>query len=79
MPLAAGVINTKVTNVVGTGLELHARIDRDIVKMSDQAADKWETTTEREWRLFWNSQDVDAAGTQNGDAITPRKCIVDSE
>lgn len=70
MPLAAGVINTKVTNVVGTGIKLHARIDRAALNMSDAGADVWETNTEREWRLFWNSQEVDAARTQNGDALS---------
>lgn len=29
-PLALGAINTKVTNIVGTGLNLRATIDRDV-------------------------------------------------
>jgi lambda family phage portal protein len=68
--LAAGAIKTKVTNVVGTGLRLQARIDREAVGLSDEQADIWESKTEREWRLFWESKDVDAARTLNGNGIT---------
>lgn len=69
-PLAAGAIATKVTNVVGTGLRLQARIDRETLGMDDETADAWESRTEREWRLFWDSKECDAARTLNGDAIT---------
>lgn len=64
-PLACGAINTNVTNVVGIGLKLNARIDRDIINMSDDDADKWESNTEREFRLWSESQDCDAARTLN--------------
>lgn len=50
--VANSVINTKVTSVVGTGLQLRAQIDRDILGMSDEEADAWESRTEAEWRLF---------------------------
>ena len=69
-PLAAGAINTKVTNVVGTGLKLQSRIDRKILNLTDEQADAWEENTEREWRLFWDSKNCDAARTLNGNAIT---------
>jgi len=69
-PLAAGAINTKVTNTVGTGLKLQARIDRNILNMSEDRADQWEAATEREWRLFWDSPECDAARTLNGNALT---------
>jgi lambda family phage portal protein len=69
-PIATGAINTKVTNVVGTGLKLQSRIDRGALNFTDEQADAWEAKTEREWRLFWDSKECDAARTLNGDAIT---------
>lgn len=69
-PIATGAIATKVTNVVGTGLKLQSRIDRSVLNLTDAQADIWEANTEREWRLFWDSKECDAARTLNGDAIT---------
>lgn len=69
-PLAAGAINTKITNVVGTGLKLQARIDRAVLKMTDDQAQAWEAQTEREWGLFWKTKECDAARTLDGNAIT---------
>lgn len=69
-PLATGAIKTKVSNIVGSGLKLQSRIDRGVLNITDEAADSWETKTEREWRLFWESKDCDAARTLNGNAIT---------
>lgn len=60
-PIAAGIINTSVTNIVGTGLKLQARIDRDILKISDDAAAEWEANTEREYRLWAESVECDRA------------------
>lgn len=51
-PLGGGAINTTVTNVVGGGLKLQARIDRAVLNLSDEQADEWEATTEREFALF---------------------------
>jgi len=62
-PLATGAINTVSTNVVGTGLKLQSRIDRDVLSLTDEKADAWEAKTEREWRLFSESQECDAART----------------
>jgi len=69
-PLACGAIKTKVTNVVGTGLKLQSRIDREVLALTEEQADKWENKTEREWRLFWESKDCDITRTNNGNAIT---------
>ncbi|PID40284.1 MAG: phage portal protein [Proteobacteria bacterium] len=69
-PVAAGAIKTKVTNVIGSGLRLQSRIDRDVVGMDEETADQWEKKTEREWRLFWESKDCDVARTCNGNSIT---------
>ena len=69
-PLAAGALHTKQTNVVGTGLRLQSRIDREALSLTEEEARAWEAQAEREWRLFWDSKDLDLARTLNGNAIT---------
>ena len=64
-PLALGALNTVCTNVVGTGLKLQARIDRDFLNLSDDAADELESTIEREFRLWANSTACDVTQTLN--------------
>ena len=65
-PLASGAIKTKVTNVVGAGIRLRASIDRSALGFTDDQADEWENKTEREWRLFFESKEVDVARTLPG-------------
>jgi lambda family phage portal protein len=65
-PLATGAVNTVVTNVVGTGLKVKSQIDRDVLKLTEEAADAWEAQTEREWRLFFDSPECDLARTLRG-------------
>lgn len=60
-PIARGSIETNLVNVVGTGLQLQARIDRDILTLSDEQADAWELKAELEWRLFSESREADCA------------------
>lgn len=69
-PVASGAIKTKVTNVVGTGLSMQSRIDREKLGLTDDEADRMETDIEREWRLFWETKDVDVARTLTGQMIT---------
>lgn len=69
-PIATGAIKTKVTSVVGTGLRLQSRIDRDALRLTDGQADAWEAKTEREWRLFWDSKNCDVTRTLNGFGLT---------
>jgi len=64
-PLAAGAVNTKVTSVVGTGLQMRARIDRNILGLDEASADAWEARAEAEWRLWANSTDCDVERTLN--------------
>lgn len=64
-PLALGALNTVCTNVVGTGLKLQARIDRDFLQLSDDEADQLESTIEREFRLWANSTCCDVTKTLN--------------
>lgn len=68
-PLARGAVNTVVTNVVGTGLTVQARIDREVLAPifggDSDAADAWERAAEREFRLWAGSPDCDVTRTQN--------------
>jgi lambda family phage portal protein len=65
-PIAAGAIKTKVTNVIGTGFVFKSMIDRHALNISDDQAEELESQIEREWRLFWNSKDVDISRTCAG-------------
>lgn len=56
--VANGVVNTQVTNVVGTGLELHATIDRTFLNMSEEQAEEWEVIVEREFEMFSLTADM---------------------
>lgn len=49
-PLAAGAHSTIVTNVIGTGLQLHAHVDRDLLGLTDEEANAWERRAEM---IFW--------------------------
>jgi len=69
-PLAKGIIDTKTINVVGTGIKLQSRIDREVLPFNDDQASLWESSTEREWRLFWGSKNCHAARTHNGNALS---------
>ena len=62
-PLACGAVSTVITNVIGTGLRHKSRIDRDGLKMSEQQADAWEATADREWLLWSESTECDLART----------------
>ncbi len=64
-PLAVGAINTVCTNVIGTGLKLQARVDRDVLNLTEEQADGWETMVEREFRVWAESPECDAARTLN--------------
>jgi len=81
-PIAVGAINTAVTNVVGSGLKLQCRVDREFLKMSSEQADEWETTTEREFRLWAESQDCDVARTipfAEGQDLVFRRVLLDGD
>ena len=65
-PIAHGVIKTKCMNVIGPGLQLRARLDRDILNMNDDAADAWERKAQNEWKLFWRTQEVDISRISTG-------------
>lgn len=67
-PLAAGAVNTVVTNAIGTGLTLQARTDREllagVLDPSDEVLDRWERDAERVWREWASSETCDVTRTQ---------------
>lgn len=73
-PLGCGAVNTVVTNVVGSGLKLQSRIDREILGLSEEQANAWENEVEREWKLWSESQESDAARTLNFAAMQELAC-----
>ncbi len=40
-PIAGGAIKTTLTNVIGSGLRLQSRIDREFLGMDDDETDEW--------------------------------------
>lgn len=64
-PIAVGAVSTCMTNVVGTGLKLQSRIDREVLKLTDDDADAWENKAEREYRLWAESRECDRSRQWN--------------
>ena len=62
-PVASSAINTNRTKVIGIGLQLKCSVDRDILKISAEAAKEWQRRTEAEFRLWaGKKQNCDALG-----------------
>lgn len=59
-PIAAGALDTNVTKVVGSGLQLKSQIDRDLLGLTTEAADSWERSAEREYKLATETREIDA-------------------
>ncbi len=51
-PIATSAIENNRTNVVGQGLQLKCRIDRDVLGLTEDEADAWERNTEK-WFSLW--------------------------
>lgn len=64
-PLATGAINTKVGNVVGTGLRLQSQVNAGFLGLSEDEAGEWQRTVEREFCLWAESKDCDITRTLN--------------
>lgn len=65
-PMATSAIKTNRTNIVGMGLQLKCRIDRDVVGLSQESAERWQKKTEREFCLWAaNRRACDATGINN--------------
>lgn len=60
-PTANGALRTIRRNEVGFGLRLNAQIDKKLLGMTDEQALEWEENTEREFNLWANSLNCDAA------------------
>ena len=65
-PIATSAIKTNRTNVVGVGLKLKSRIDREVLGLTAEQAEAWQKTTEREFALWAeNKRACDATGMNN--------------
>ena len=58
-PVAGGLVNTTVMNTVGTGLTLQSRIDRAVLGLTDEEAEKAQATIERRFWLWAENKDCD--------------------
>lgn len=65
VPLARGSIERIVTSSVGPGLRPKFSIDRDYLGMTEEEADRWEDTAEREFGYWAESKDCDASRRNN--------------
>ena len=62
-PIATSAIKTNRTNVVGVGLKLKSRIDREVLGLTPEQAEAWQKMTEREFSLWAeNKRACDATG-----------------
>ena len=65
-PIATSAIKTNRTNVVGVGLRLKSRINREVLGLSPEQAEAWQKQTEREFTLWAeNKRACDATGMNN--------------
>ena len=62
-PIATSAIKCNRTNVIGSGLILSARVDREILGMTEAQADAWQKKAEKEFALWAeNRRACDALG-----------------
>lgn len=64
-PLASGSLDTIVDNVVATGIRPQARIDREILGLTEEQASKWQTDAERYFFMWADSRNADVTRTMN--------------
>lgn len=65
-PIATSAIKTNRTNVIGVGLHLKSRIDREVLGMDQETADAWQARAEREFSLWADHKRAcDATGVNN--------------
>ncbi|MDR2550012.1 MAG: phage portal protein [Desulfobulbus sp.] len=58
-PLASGALKTNITKVVGTGLRVKATIDRAVLGLTEDQANQWEQSAEREFNLATSTRELD--------------------
>ena len=62
-PLATSAISTNRTKIVGMGLALKSAVDRDVLGISEEYADKWQRQVKAEFELWANDKlNCDALG-----------------
>lgn len=65
-PLATSAVKTNRTNVIGVGLKLRSRVNRELLGMSQAEAEDWQTKTESEFALWAeNKRACDATGVND--------------
>lgn len=64
-PIATSAIKTLRTNVIGSGLKLKARIDYEVLGISEEESEKIEEQIEREFALWADTPMCDALGVNN--------------
>jgi lambda family phage portal protein len=65
-PIAGGAINANVTNVIGTGLSCQPTINYELLGLSEEEADAWQTQTAANFVQWFESMDCDITRHQNG-------------
>lgn len=69
-PIATSAIRTTCTNVVGVGLTMKSRVNREVLGMTPEQAKAWQKATEAEWQLWsGKKQCCDATGVSNFDGL----------
>lgn len=65
-PMASSAIKTPRTNVIGLGLKMNPKIDRELLKLSREEAEKWEKTVKAEFAIWADDKRAcDATGINN--------------
>lgn len=64
-PIATSAIKTTKTNVIGSGLKLKARIDNEVLGITEEQAEAIEGEIEREFALWAESSMCDALGVND--------------
>jgi lambda family phage portal protein len=64
-PLAAGALQTLTDNAIGPGLRVHPEVDREILGLSDEEADRLERDMARVWGEWADSCECDLNRIQN--------------
>lgn len=57
-PIARGAVMKRTGKVVGTGLAYHSRIDAEALGMTEDQAESWQTTAEREFEYVSTECDI---------------------
>jgi len=58
-PVAASVVNTTTSHVVGTGLSCNPQIDAEFLGLSEEQATVWQLDTRRKFKAWAESKDCD--------------------